>query len=58
MKEKIGEQLIRLDMLSFEQAEEILRYQEIHPEMKFGDIAVELGFLDADQIGNYENNPL
>lgn len=58
MKEKIGEQLIRLDMLSFEQAEEILRYQEIHPEKKFGDIAVELGFLDADQIGNYENNPL
>lgn len=56
MKEKIGEQLIRLDLLSFEQAEEILRYQDTHPEKKFGDIAVELGFLEVDQIGNYQND--
>ncbi|MBB6481588.1 hypothetical protein [Spirochaeta isovalerica] len=52
MKEKIGEQYIRLDLLSFEQAEMVLNYQKDHKEMKFGDIAVYLGFLDKDQIGN------
>ncbi|MBN2657674.1 MAG: hypothetical protein JXR86_11490 [Spirochaetales bacterium] len=52
MKEKIGEQYIRLDLLSFEQAELILEYQKEHGDMKFGDIAVYLGFLDEDQVGN------
>ena len=46
MKERIGEQMVRLEMLSFEQAETILLYQETHPGMKFGEIAVKLGFLD------------
>ena len=50
MKEKIGEQLIKLEILSFEQAEVILQYQKKHIDMKFGDIAVKLGFLDKDQI--------
>lgn len=52
MKEKIGEQLIRLDLLSFEQAEMILEYQKKNPMMKFGDIAVKMGFLEEDQINN------
>jgi len=51
MNEKIGEQYIRLDLLSFEQAEMVLRYQKNHKDMKFGDIAVHLGFLDKEQIG-------
>jgi hypothetical protein len=50
MKEKIGEQLIKLELLSFEQAEEILQYQNKHKEMKFGEIAVKLGYLDEDQV--------
>lgn len=56
MKEKIGEQLIRLDILSFEQAEEILQYQQAHPKMRFGEIAVKLGFIEQDEIGKYEKN--
>lgn len=51
MKERIGEQMVRLDMLSFEQAETILRYQEAHPGMKFGEIAVKLGFLQEELAG-------
>lgn len=55
MKEKIGERLIRLDLLSFEQAEMILQYQQENPQKKFGDIAVELGFLEEEQINQYQN---
>lgn len=50
MKEKIGEQLIKLEILSFEQAELILQYQKRNPSMKFGDIAVKMGFLEIDQV--------
>lgn len=48
--EKIGEQFIRLELLSFEQAEIVLQYQEMHKNMKFGEIAMELGFLEKEQI--------
>jgi len=49
MKDRIGEQLIKLDLLSFEQAEMILQYQKKHRKMKFGEIAVKMGFLDKNQ---------
>ena len=45
MQDKIGEYFIKLDLLSFEQAEIILEYQRKNPEMKFGEIAVTLGYL-------------
>ena len=50
MKEKIGEKMIQLELLSFEQAEIILNFQKKKPKMKFGDIAIQLGFIDEDQI--------
>ena len=50
MKDRIGEQLIKLEMLSFEQAEMVLQYQKKHNTMKFGEIAVVMGFLDENQI--------
>lgn len=50
MEEKIGEQLVKLEILSFEQAEIILQYQKKHKNMKFGTIAVKLGFLDENQV--------
>ena len=49
MKEKIGEHLIKLDLLSFEQAEMILSYQKKNPQKRFGEIAVEFGFLELDK---------
>ncbi len=52
MKDKIGEYLIKLDLLSFEQAETILEYQIKNPTMKFGEIAVLLGFLERKHISS------
>ncbi|HON80377.1 MAG TPA: hypothetical protein PK544_17935 [Spirochaetota bacterium] len=54
-REKIGQYLVRLDYLSFEQAEEVLRIQQENPGMKFGDIAVELGYIDRDILEEYIN---
>ncbi len=53
MKDKIGERLIKLDLLSFEQAEIILDYQKNNPEMKFGEISVKLGFVEAETITSH-----
>lgn len=50
MEEKIGEQLIKLELLSFEQAEIILQYQKKNKNMKFGEIAIALGFLSESQV--------
>ena len=52
MNRKIGEKMITMELLSFEQAELILQYQENHKNMKFGEIAVKLGFLHEDQMNN------
>lgn len=48
--EKIGEYLIRMEELSFEQAELILKKQKRSPKKKFGQIAVELGFIGYDAL--------
>ena len=51
MNERIGEQLVRLELLSFEQAEEILRIQESSKKpRKFGEIALELGYITEDDL--------
>ena len=51
MKEKTGEYFMRLDLLSFEQAEEILNIQRTSlPHKKFGEIALELGYLTRDDL--------
>ncbi len=51
MKEKIGEYFIRLEQLSLEQAEEILRVQNtLEPHKKFGEIALDLGFITKDDL--------
>ncbi|HPB82713.1 MAG TPA: hypothetical protein PK200_11805 [Spirochaetota bacterium] len=52
-REKIGQYLVRLDYLSFEQAEEVLRIQQENPGRKFGDIAVELGYIDREILEEY-----
>jgi hypothetical protein len=52
-REKIGQYLVRLDYLSFEQAEEVVRIQQESPGRKFGDIAVELGYIDREILEEY-----
>jgi len=53
MKERIGEYLVHLELLSFEQAEEILRVQseQMHNK-KFGEIALELGYITTEDLEN------
>ena len=49
----IGAYFIKKEELSFEQAEEILRYQQEHPSMKFGEIAVRLGYIGYEAVNAY-----
>ena len=55
MDEKIGQSLIRLDLLSFEQAEEIFRIQEEGPHRLFGEIALELGYITREDLNEYRS---
>ena len=51
--EKIGEGLCRIGAMTEEQAKIVLRKQAEGDTRLFGEIAVELGFVDVDAILNY-----
>lgn len=53
MNNRIGEYFIGLNILSFEQAEEILRVQRESPTRKFGEIAIQLGYLNQRDVDKY-----
>ena len=53
MKELIGEHFVNLQDLSFDQAEEVLRIQQKDRSRKFGEIAVELGYLEPRKLENF-----
>lgn len=53
MNKRIGEYFVSLNILSFEQAEKILKVQNEYPNKKFGDIAVQLGYLDQRDVEEY-----
>lgn len=57
MHELIGEHFVNLKDLSFEQAEKILRFQKKNKEKKFGEIAVELGFLEPKKLNKFLDEP-
>ncbi len=57
MHELIGEHFVNLKDLSFEQAEKVLQVQKKNKKKKFGQIAVELGFLEANKLDNYLDEP-
>jgi len=48
MNEIISSKRVRLNLLSFEQAEEVYRIKKRHKHKKIGEIAVELGFLEPE----------
>ncbi len=54
MTERIGDYFVRLEMLSFEQAERIMEVQKHHPERLFGEIALDLGYIDSTDLEDYE----
>lgn len=53
IEEKIGEGLIRIGAMSREQVENVLHQQKKGDKRLFGEIAVELGFVDIQAIINY-----
>jgi len=57
MHKLIGEHFVNLNDLSFEQAEEVLRIQKKNKKKKFGEIAVELGFLEPKKLDKYLDKP-
>ena len=54
-KELIGEHFVNLHDLSFEQAEKVLsvQKQKKFKKKKFGEIAIELGFLEPKKLDEY-----
>lgn len=56
-KELIGEHFVNLHDLSFEQAEKVLvvQKQKKNRKKKFGQIAIELGFLESRKLKEYLN---
>ncbi len=57
-REFIGEHFINLNDLSFEQAEKVLQIQKQkkNRKKKFGEIAIELGYLAPEKISDYLEN--
>jgi hypothetical protein len=51
--ERIGEFLRRVGAITNDHVEQILAVQREHPERKFGEIAVELGFISEDLIDRF-----
>ena len=50
---RFGELLVRVGALTKEHVNDILEYQQNHPAMLFGQIAVELGYIDKKVVENY-----
>ncbi len=53
MAERIGEGLVRIGAMTEEQREKVLDLQDGGDSRLFGEIAVDLGFIDDQAILNY-----
>ncbi len=53
MEERIGQGLIRIGAMTEEQVKDILKRQEDNDSRLFGEIAIELGYIDDDAISKY-----
>ncbi len=51
--EKIGDGLVRIGAMTRGQAEEVLKLQSSGDSRRFGQIAIELGYVDDEAIGRY-----
>ena len=54
MAERIGDFLIRIGEVEQSQIEEVLRIQKAGDSCPFGEIAIELGYINADILQKYE----
>jgi len=53
MEERIGQGLIRIGAMSEEQVKDILARQKDGTNKLFGEIAIELGYVDDEAIKRY-----
>jgi hypothetical protein len=53
MAERIGDFLVRVGSLTASQLEEVMRLQKAGDRRKFGEIALELGYISDDAIKRY-----
>ncbi|MBN2738395.1 MAG: hypothetical protein JXR70_15540 [Spirochaetales bacterium] len=53
INEKIGEGLVRIGAMTNEQVDDVLKRQRDGDERLFGEIAVELSYVDVDAIIDY-----
>ena len=51
--ERIGDFLVKIGAMSEEQRSQVVAYQKAHPEIPFGRIAVQLGFIKDDVIDTF-----
>jgi hypothetical protein len=56
MEERIGEALVRIGAMKSYQVEDVLRLQERGDRRMFGEIAIELGYIDDQAIRKYLNS--
>ena len=53
MVEKIGEALVRIGAMKSYQVEDVLRLQKNGDQRLFGEIAIEMGYIDDTAIKKY-----
>ena len=53
LEEKIGAALVRRDAMTEENVEAVLKLQRAGDKRLFGEIAIELGFLDVRELIDY-----
>jgi hypothetical protein len=53
MPEKIGDFLIRINAMSRDQVVEVLQLQQAGDKRRFGEIALELGYIGDDSLKRY-----
>jgi hypothetical protein len=53
MEEKIGEALVRIGAMKSFQVEDVLRLQKNGDKRLFGEIAIEMGYIDDQAIRKY-----
>jgi hypothetical protein len=54
MSERIGDFLVRIGAMTAAQVDEVLKQQEESDEPRmFGEIAIEMGFIDDDALRRY-----
>jgi hypothetical protein len=53
MNERIGETLVRINVMKFYQVEDVLRVQKAGDNRLFGEIAIELGYINDEILKKY-----